>query len=378
MMGSGSNHKTSQMHELSMSGDLMTFRQCPLQYRCYNVLGLPRSNKDPLWNSEFICELEREAYHQWRSTGRKIKDRQSIGLMSRQVDGFLRSQGMRPHPKTYEDDVEGISGKLMNLRAHETVCFLMDHLFPLVTENDAVFRYCDDRMPFSMTGSAGVMDGNTILNAESSNVLAQIIKQSVESLSSDSKVIFEIRGTERPLQEDEGSNKDSHTTYIHALMGMRMSDNDEAGRIAAGVILYLNELRLSKRARKALYAYLEDSDDDDDIDILLELEDGEQPSIESRMRRCIRVVPYDSVSSRKAINDMSRIGMEIIRAHQSDEEDPSAVRSHWEPGNYDERRCKECDLALSCASVPDENKGIVTRCGSRILNEHPSMMAPRE
>lgn len=380
MMDDGSHDTPYMIREMSISGDIMAYRACPRQYRYYDVLGLPRSNKDPLWNSEFICGLEREAYHVWRTTGRPVRDRPSIGIMCRDVSGFLESRGMHPHPKAYEDDPDGTSGLLMNLRAHETVCFAMDHLFPLVRENDIVIRYRDGDMPFSMKGSAGIIDGGAVLDAGDDNILACMIKETVKDITADSEVLFEIRGTERPLYSDRDSGMDGHASYINALMGMRMSGTDHAD-VVAGVILYLNELRMSKRAMNALRVHLDEIDDvldDDELDMLNDLEDGVQPSLESRIRRCIRVIPFDEVASRKAINDMHRVGMGIIRSHEADAGDPSNIAMHWEPGCYDSRRCRTCDFRPSCEGIPLGEKVVFPGSADREDNMNPSAMAPRD
>ena len=140
--------------EYSLTGDLLSFLTCNLQYRYQNKGTLPPSMPIQLWFGEFIHGVMEEAFLEW-DNGKKqfpwewLRDVRPIEDM---IDLRLQVRGLYP-PKNHffttntpdsklksSDLNEKDHKKLASARAHEAINKWGPHLFPLIDSAELLIK----------------------------------------------------------------------------------------------------------------------------------------------------------------------------------------------------------------------------------------------
>jgi hypothetical protein len=126
----------------SLTGDILSFQRCGLQYRYYNGSSLPPSRPVQLWTGEFVHGVLEEAYRHWldhhppfpwpnnptpwpnpgTSPARANHD---IGVLGDIVEARLTAAGKTPRSQEARD--------FAYRRVEAAVNILGPHLFPLIT-----------------------------------------------------------------------------------------------------------------------------------------------------------------------------------------------------------------------------------------------------
>ena len=126
--------------EYSLTGDLLSFLRCALQYRYHNGSSLPPSRPVQLWFGEFIHGVMERAYRVWRDEAPafpwpltrvayrgQLPDDQpihDIGSIGHIVEETLRAQGKNSRNEAARESAYR--------RAELAVNEIGPHLFPLV------------------------------------------------------------------------------------------------------------------------------------------------------------------------------------------------------------------------------------------------------
>jgi len=135
--------------EYSLTGDLIAFRTCGLQYRYYSKGSLPPSKPVQMWFGEFIHGVMEESFLQWKNNGQARFPwnwQNEIRPIEMLIEARLRAKGLNPPPNLFcRQTSAGRQGACANTqhphkliaseRVEESLNTWGPHLFPLIDSN---------------------------------------------------------------------------------------------------------------------------------------------------------------------------------------------------------------------------------------------------
>ncbi|WP_231475803.1 hypothetical protein [Methanobrevibacter oralis] len=146
--------KSYMIPEYNLTGDLLSFLTCNLQYRYQNKGTLPPSMPVQLWFGEFIHGVMEEAFLKWKHE--KIPFpwdwKKDIRPIEDMIDLRLQVRGLYPpeehfftinHPDVnmqIEDLDERNHKKLASARAEKAINIWGPHLFPLIDSAELLIK----------------------------------------------------------------------------------------------------------------------------------------------------------------------------------------------------------------------------------------------
>ena len=268
--------------EYSLTGDLLSYITCGLQYRYQNKGTLPPSKPVQRWFGEFIHGVMEEAYLDWKYQKKEFPWdwKEDIRPIEDQIDLRLQVRGLYPHDEdlffsinqpgsdlNLEDLNEHDHKKLASARAEKAINIWGKHLFPLIDSSEILIKgvrpmpnYDKNISRSNYYGINGVVDvlTSTKINKihEQSNLfnydnkIVNFIKKNLEESDiEDYEIIIDYKGMKRPpikVSKPHAEDKwENHKQQILTYSWLR-SKQEDAKHISAGIILYLNELVPSK------------------------------------------------------------------------------------------------------------------------------------
>ena len=202
----------------SLTGDILAFQRCPLQYRYYNGSSLPPSRPVQMWTGEFIHGVLEEAYRYWQlhhppfpwpytepdwpaSEDPPNQQGNDIGRLGQRVEIRLAASG-----KTSRNRDARLAAYA---RVKAAINILGEHLFPLITAAEE--RISGTReMPPAPTGQVargdryeltGIVDviSSVVLGQQTTNPIVQLIQASLPTTpAGEYDVIVDYKGLRRP------------------------------------------------------------------------------------------------------------------------------------------------------------------------------------
>ncbi len=358
----------------SLTGDLVAFLRCGLQYRYTRIGHLPPTRPVQAWFGQFVHGVLEEAYRRYDASRREGKNdvppwpeprvQEVCDLIKRR----LAAQGLFP----WDENLE----RLGNARAEVAVNELGPELFPLI--HRAEVRLTGARkLPTTKIPDkyrvreadryeiAGIVDVVTHVELgdptlQDNKLLSAILQQLPQDPPESFEVIVDYKGMRRPPLEVPSnvgpSFWDIYGWQVQTYAHLRGAHEDSLP-VIAGAIIYLNELRPTagdlSSLRKEIRAGTTDVAPPPGSEagkILNDWNGKEEPPtlpLDFRLQRALRVVEVTPETVQTSLQEFDDVvaRVETCRGRELVEE---RVISSWEKNPSYESTCTVCDFRTFC------------------------------
>jgi hypothetical protein len=374
--------------QYSLTGDLLSYLRCGLQYRYHNGSSLPPSRPVQLWFGEFIHGVMESAFRIWSAVtpppafpwpcnpttphqppppGRAALD---IGTIGDTVEATLRAQGKNPRSYDVRDNAY--------IRASRAVNELGPHLFPLISaaeEKVIGTRLVPPSPPgmppprsalYELHGIIDVLTNVLLGAAATNNVIRQGIQTACPGCTGNYEVIVDYKGSRRPATNHLYWQQHDWQVQTYSWLRTRQPNSLP---VAAGVLLYVNELAPVpedlvelKNGMTTGHADVIPANGSADAYQLSTWQPGNaipQFSLPFRLARAIRVIPVNTASQAAAAAHFDNVvsGIELCVVAEAA---AGTIMQHWTPCG-DAETCAACDFRHFCPNPhPQSGTHVVT------------------
>ena len=386
--------KAYMIPEYSLTGDLLSFLTCNLQYRYQNKAALPPSKPVQRWFGEFIHGVMEEAFMEWKykKTQFPWDWLEDIRPIEEQIDLRLQVRGLYPHDEdlyfsmSNHPDVKVLNEhdhqKLASARAERAINIWGKHLFPLIDSSEILIKgvrkmpnYDKNRSRSNYYGINGVVDVLTsmkINDLEQSNLdnynnkIIEFLKKDKDFQKriaefpndEDYEIIIDYKGMKRPpvkLTNPKAEDKwQNHKQQILTYSWLR-SKQEDAKPILAGIIFYLNELVPSKEDLLLIQEELREDLTDvgqkyqKDVKLIEKWkEEDKAPELSDAFKteRSIRIINVNEKEQENAVKMFDKVVGDIEESLIK-EIKGCKIQDAWK-ADSDERTCSACDFITFC------------------------------
>ncbi|MCE9559451.1 MAG: PD-(D/E)XK nuclease family protein [Armatimonadetes bacterium] len=359
----------------SLTGDLLSYLRCGLQYRFHNGSALPPSRPVQQWFGEFLHGTLELSFRFWQENSARypfpwpatqkewaggVPDWKphDIGQFADRIENALRHQGKQARSRDARDSAFR--------RVTIAINQLGPHLFPLI---EAAEKKVIGTRPIP-TGNIplrcfsyevhGVIDVLTHIKLDrvaTDNLISESVRSACLSLAGPYEVIVDYKGSQRPLINDSEGYWNHGIWQLQTYAWLR-SKQPDALPVAAGILIYVNELTPGGKEMMTLKAGIKNKQtdilpvpgsQDEQIVRMWRLGNStDQLSLDFRLRRAIRVIPITPESTLEALKKFD----DVVRQSEEDivaEAQNGNILGTWKP-NGDEATCDACDFRWFCPS----------------------------
>jgi CRISPR/Cas system-associated exonuclease Cas4 (RecB family) len=327
-----------------------------------------------LWYGEFIHGLLENVYRLWKGTGdlpfpisyTRLTLDDPIEKPPQGLSEFdLRNLGWPVEESLLNQNKRARSRRARLAayrRAEAAVNILGPHLFPLIAaaeERVIGTRDIPGAIPnehraekYVLTGVIDVLTEIELGTARSDNLIRQAVQIACPDLTGEFEVIVDYKGTRRP---DAGSNEWTDGEWQVQTYAWLRHEQRRSRRVAAGILIYVNELAPGEGDILALRAALRaDRTDvvpirDSDRRMLENWRPGAHPqfSREFLFSRAVRVISVDDQSILTATGAFDETVSRIETCVRQEEEAVSILQT-WVDDCADSKTCAACDFRYFC------------------------------
>lgn len=359
----------------SLTGDLLSYLRCRLQYRYQNGSALPPSRPVQLWFGEFLHGTLELCFRHWKeqSDGNQLSSfpwpctpqvwgqpvppwaTNDIGRFAHLVENSLRQQGKQAR----SSETRNSAYRRLEVAVNE----LGPHLFALIDSAEkkvigtrpvppgGVALRCAN---YEIHGVIDVLTHITLNNANDQNLIRLCVQSACPQLKGTYEVIVDYKGARRPLIGEAYWNQGDWQVQTYAWLRTRQP---ESLPVAAGILIYINELTPGHTEMTALQHGIRTgttdilpvpgSKDEQLVRLWKPGNSADQLSLDFRLRRAIRVIPITPQSTMQALNEFDA----VVRSAEEDivaEAGGGNILTAWSPTCEDEATCVACDFRHFC------------------------------
>lgn len=364
--------KIYSLPSYSLTGDLLGYLRCGLQYRYTRIGKLPASRPVQQWFGEFIHGVLEEAFRRYRDS--VLKGAPSLPPwpapdlddIRRLIKARLGARGLY----AWNPDLEQLGDE----RAITAVQELGPHLFPLIhraevrltgahplppIQGSLQFRVADR---YEMVGVIDVVTHVQLADPSlAGNPIVGALKAGLgPALQAKFEVIIDYKGMRRPPQPKTGAKGSLWTQYEWQLQtyGELRGKQPDALDVAAGVLLYANELHPTRSDLERLKQEVASGQTDvpppagsaDEAALKAwRTRDKHLPqlSFSFRLKRALRVVPITPQSVAQSLGAFDAV-VKDIETCRGREVHGAGVLQAWDRNSSEEDTCVVCDSRTFC------------------------------
>lgn len=369
----------------SLTGDLLSYLTCGLQYRYHNRGSLPPSTPVQLWFGEFIHGVMEEAYLRWKAGKLRAFPydwKPDIWDIETTVDRYrLSPKGLTPPSNLF--DRNGVEQRIASRRAVSSLNVWGPELFPLIDEAEVRLRGIRELAPpnlqpradyYEVQGVVDVLGSMTLGRAKASNLIVRALEKELGNLSkldASFEVIVDYKGMRRPPVDDP--KWDQYAWQLRTYAWLRRMQPASLPT-AAGVLLFLNELEPSAEDLSHLQEEVKAHTTDvmpEGVDLAalntwVRRSKGKSVpppklSLEYLIKRSIRVVPVDEISVQASLRNFDQTVWEI-EGGVAQEVQGTPIQQAWglpyvhNHGLPPSATCTACDFKSYCPILAQVGK----------------------
>ncbi|MDR1819921.1 MAG: PD-(D/E)XK nuclease family protein, partial [Methanobrevibacter sp.] len=378
--------------EYSLTGDLLSFLTCNLQYRYQNKGALPPSRPLQLWFGEFIHGVMEEAYTQW--TLKKTKFPwdwlNDIRPIEEKIDQRMQARGLYPPNPQYFTPYRDVSEetynevppkRIISTRIENSINLWGKHLFPLMDSAEVLIKGLR-KMPsedeinkrsefYCVNGVIDVISSLKISSSLKDNLIIEYLEkekfynENHLNYEEEYEIIIDYKGMKRPRYDDKTlENKSTwnyHEWQILTYNWLRSRQNNSK-KIIAGIIFYLNELLPSNEdllvIKKDIIQGKTDVEISEEDRELIENWNGNEENFPKlsdsfKLDRSIRIVEINENKTYKALKEFDEV-VKNIEKSTLNESKGKPIKNSWR-ADGDNRTCDACDFKNFCNKQDNNN-----------------------
>jgi len=359
----------------SLTGDILSFQRCGLQYRYYNGSSLPPSRPVQMWTGEFVHGVLEEAYRYWSAhhpafpwpytprpwppdLNAPLQDSHDVGALGHRVEVKLAATGKKSR--------SALARTAAYNRVVAAINILCPHLFPLITaaeERISGTRPMPQLPPgqeprgtrYELTGIVDVISSVVLGNANA-NPLVQLIQGTLPNVpQGEYDLIVDYKAGRRPPSNSNFSFQYEWQVQTYAWIRSQIPN---ARPVGAGVLIFINELSPSQGDLNDLKADIAHGVTDvaplngsQDYYALNTWQPGNpipQFTEGFLFSRAVKVIDVSQPLVHHAVGEIDSVVRQIESAAFT-EHNTGNIPAHW-PAEGADQDCDACDFFHFCPS----------------------------